>query len=45
IAIHATAETETIGQPDSHGCLRVTAADANWLIKHVPEGTPVTITG
>ena len=23
----------------------LTAADANWLIKHVPEGTPVTITG
>src|SRR5947209_1071654 len=42
IAIHATAETETIGQPDSHGCLRVTAAAANWLIKPLPEGTPVT---
>jgi lipoprotein-anchoring transpeptidase ErfK/SrfK len=45
IAIHATADTESIGQPDSHGCLRVTPADAGWLIRHVPEGTPVTITG
>jgi lipoprotein-anchoring transpeptidase ErfK/SrfK len=44
IAIHATADTESIGQPDSHGCLRVTPADASWLIRHVPEGTPVTIT-
>jgi lipoprotein-anchoring transpeptidase ErfK/SrfK len=45
IAIHATADTESIGQPDSHGCLRVTAADANWLVHHVPAGTPVTIVG
>jgi lipoprotein-anchoring transpeptidase ErfK/SrfK len=44
IAIHATAETESIGQPDSHGCLRVTAANASWLVQHVPAGTPVTIT-
>jgi lipoprotein-anchoring transpeptidase ErfK/SrfK len=45
IAIHATAETSSIGQPDSHGCIRVTAADANWLVQHVPNGTPVRITG
>ncbi len=44
IAIHATAETESIGQPDSHGCLRLTAADASWLVRNVPAGTPVTIT-
>jgi lipoprotein-anchoring transpeptidase ErfK/SrfK len=44
IAIHATADTESIGQPDSHGCIRVAPADASWLIRHVPEGTPVTIT-
>jgi lipoprotein-anchoring transpeptidase ErfK/SrfK len=45
IAIHATADTESIGQPDSHGCLRVTATEAMWLVQHVPAGTPVTITG
>jgi lipoprotein-anchoring transpeptidase ErfK/SrfK len=45
IAIHATADTASIGQPDSHGCVRVTAANASWLVRHVPNGTPVTITG
>jgi lipoprotein-anchoring transpeptidase ErfK/SrfK len=45
IAIHATPETQTIGQPDSHGCLRVTQAEARWLIYHVPLGTPVLISG
>jgi lipoprotein-anchoring transpeptidase ErfK/SrfK len=44
IAIHATPATETIGQPDSHGCMHVTQADASWLIYHVPVGTPVSIT-
>jgi lipoprotein-anchoring transpeptidase ErfK/SrfK len=45
IAIHATADTASIGQPDSHGCLRVSAGTATWLVHHVPDGTPVRITG
>jgi lipoprotein-anchoring transpeptidase ErfK/SrfK len=45
IAIHATPETQSIGQPDSHGCLRVTEAEADWLIYHVPLGTQVRIVG
>jgi lipoprotein-anchoring transpeptidase ErfK/SrfK len=45
IAIHATADTASIGQPDSHGCLRVSAGNATWLVHHVPDGTPVRITG
>lgn len=45
IAIHATPATETIGQPDSHGCLHVTNADARWLILHVPIGTSILIRG
>ncbi len=45
IAVHATPETESIGQPDSHGCLRVTQAEARWLIYNVPLGTPVLIRG
>jgi hypothetical protein len=45
IAIHATPATETIGQPDSHGCLHVTQAEGRWLVYHVPDGTPVTISG
>ncbi len=45
IAIHATPATETIGEPDSHGCLHVTQAEARWLIDNVPLGTPTDITG
>ncbi len=44
IAIHATPDAETIGEPDSHGCLHVTQAEARWLIEHVPLGTPTVIT-
>lgn len=43
VAIHATPDTETIGEPDSHGCMHLTQAEAHWLIYHVPEGTPVRI--
>jgi lipoprotein-anchoring transpeptidase ErfK/SrfK len=43
IAIHATPDTETIGQPDSHGCLHVTDVAADWLIVHVPIGTRILI--
>jgi lipoprotein-anchoring transpeptidase ErfK/SrfK len=43
IAIHSTPETTTIGQPVSHGCLRLTLADGRWLIEHVPLGTPTVI--
>jgi hypothetical protein len=43
IAIHATTETWSIGESVSHGCLRVSEADARWLIAHVPLGTPVVI--
>jgi hypothetical protein len=45
VAVHATPATETIGQPDSHGCLHVTQAEGRWLVYHVPDGTPVTISG
>ena len=45
IAIHATPAAQTIGQPDSHGCMHVTQPEASWLIYHVPIGTPIAITG
>jgi lipoprotein-anchoring transpeptidase ErfK/SrfK len=45
IAIHATPDRQTIGQPDSHGCLHVTDAAARWLIVHVPIGTRILIRG
>ncbi len=43
IAIHSTPETASIGQPDSHGCVRVTLADGRWLLAHIPLGTPTLI--
>jgi lipoprotein-anchoring transpeptidase ErfK/SrfK len=43
IAIHSTPETASIGQPVSHGCLRLTLAEGRWLLAHVPLGTPVVI--
>jgi lipoprotein-anchoring transpeptidase ErfK/SrfK len=43
IAIHSTPETTTIGQPVSHGCLRLTLAQGRWLIEHIPLGTPTVI--
>jgi lipoprotein-anchoring transpeptidase ErfK/SrfK len=43
IAIHATPKAQTIGRPVTLGCLRVPAADARWLMRHVPLGTQVSI--
>lgn len=31
--------------PASHGCVRITRADAAWLIARVPDGTPVQLYG
>ncbi len=44
IAIHSTPETETIGEAVSHGCVRLTLAEGQWLINHIPLGTPTIIT-
>lgn len=43
VAIHSTPETWSIGQAVSHGCMRLTLAEGQWLLKHVPLGTPVLI--
>ena len=43
IAIHSTPETATVGQPVSHGCVRVTLAEGRWLLAHIPLGTPAYI--
>lgn len=37
------AEAVKLGQPASHGCVRLTVADAQWLYDQLPEGTPVHI--
>ncbi|MBS6716931.1 MAG: L,D-transpeptidase [Bifidobacterium longum] len=36
-------EGNKLGQPASHGCVRLTVADAEWFYNQIPEGTPVTI--
>jgi lipoprotein-anchoring transpeptidase ErfK/SrfK len=43
IAIHSTPETSTIGEPVSHGCMRLTLAEGRWLLAHIPLGTPTLI--
>ena len=36
-------EGAKLGQPASHGCVRLTVADAQWFYDQVPDGTLVTI--
>ena len=43
IAIHSYPITSTIGQSVSHGCMHVTDAEGQWLLTHVPVGTPVVV--
>jgi hypothetical protein len=45
IAIHSTPETSSIGQAVSHGCVRLTLPEGQWLINHIPLGTPTFIRG
>lgn len=44
IALHSTPETSTIGEAVSHGCVHLFPADAEWLMRRVPLGTPTIIT-
>ena len=43
IAIHSTPETSSIGQAVSHGCMRLTLPEGQWLVDHIPLGTPTLI--
>jgi hypothetical protein len=43
LAIHATDDESSIGHAVSLGCMRARAAEARWLINHIPLGTPVFI--
>lgn len=36
-------EAEKLGRPASHGCVRLTVADAQWFYDTIPDGTPVHI--
>lgn len=43
IYIHGTPDTEPMGEPRSHGCIRMRNADVMELFDHVSVGTPVLI--
>ena len=43
IYIHGTPDTEPMGVPCSHGCVRMRCADVVQLFDRVPAGTPVDI--
>ena len=43
IYIHGTPDSEPMGEPRSHGCIRMRNADIIELFERVPAGTPVLI--
>jgi L,D-transpeptidase catalytic domain len=43
LAVHATSDASSIGQPVSLGCLRTGSGRARWLIETVPLGAPIFI--
>jgi hypothetical protein len=43
LAVHATTDESSIGEPVSLGCLRVVSTRARWLIETVPLGAPVFV--
>lgn len=40
---YIVSEAEKLGRPASHGCLRLTVSDAQWLYANIPDGTRVDI--
>lgn len=40
---YIVSEANKLGQPASHGCVRLSVADAQWFYQQVPDGTPVRI--
>ena len=45
IYVHGTNHEDRLGQPDSHGCVRMANADVAWLFDRVEEGDPVVVVG
>ncbi len=43
LAVHATKDASSIGQPVSLGCLRATSSQVRWLIETIPLGAPIFI--
>jgi L,D-transpeptidase-like protein len=44
MAVHGTNVEATVGEAVSAGCLHARGAAMRWLMRHVPNGTPVVIT-
>jgi hypothetical protein len=43
LAVHATSDESSIGQPISSGCMRAKQHQARWLIQTIPIGAPIFI--
>jgi len=43
LAVHATSDESSIGQPISSGCMRAKSEQARWLIHTIPLGAPIFI--
>jgi lipoprotein-anchoring transpeptidase ErfK/SrfK len=43
LAVHATRELSSLGKAASLGCMRITFAQARWLIKTIPLGAPLFV--
>jgi hypothetical protein len=43
LAVHSTADTASIGQAASSGCMRIDAGQARWLVNTIPIGAPIFV--
>lgn len=43
LAVHATSDLTSIGQPVSLGCLRAATEQARWLLRKIPLGAPIFV--
>lgn len=43
VAVHATSDLTSIGQPVSLGCMRAESEQARWLIQKIPLGAPIFV--
>jgi hypothetical protein len=43
LALHATNDLASVGQPASLGCMRMYPRDIDWLVRRIPVGAPVFV--